>query len=107
MGRMLNCNLFENFNLSWNLFCCRQDVEELKKKKEELRKEVAKKFDEALPYFEKVDQILGGQGKLKMEDKQSLKDAYDLLIMIYENKDNKEKAAEYTEKFNTVDKKHS
>lgn len=81
--------------------------EELKKKKEELRKEVAKKFDEALPYFEKVDQILGGQGKLKMEDKQSLKDAYDLLIMIYENKDNKEKAAEYTEKFNTVDKKHS
>ncbi|MBC7851633.1 MAG: tetratricopeptide repeat protein [Chitinophagaceae bacterium] len=76
------------------------------KKKDELRKETAAKFDLALPYFEKVDQILGSQGKLKMEDKTNLKDTYDLIIMIYENRQNKEKAEEYTVKFNEVDKKH-
>lgn len=80
--------------------------EELKKK-EELRKQVAAKFAEALPYFEKVDAILGPQGKLKMDDKTILKQAYDLIITIYENSQNTDKVNEYTEKFNTVDKKHS
>jgi tetratricopeptide (TPR) repeat protein len=79
--------------------------EELKKK-EELRKQVTAKFDEALPYFEKVEQLLAGQGKLKMEEKSILKDAFDLIITIYENRQNKEKAEEYTVKFNEVDKKH-
>lgn len=80
--------------------------EELKKKND-LRAEVTKKFNESLPYFEKVDQLLGGMGKLKMEDKSILKDAYDLIITIYENSGNKEKAEEYTTKYNDVDKKHS
>ncbi len=80
--------------------------EELKKKAD-LRKEVAAKFGESLPYFEKVEQILGSKGKLKMEDKQILKDAYDLIITIYENNENKDKVTEYTDKFNGVDKKHS
>jgi len=79
--------------------------EELKKK-EDLRNQVSKKYDEAIPYFEKVDALLGEQGKLKMEEKGYLKDSYDLLITIYETKGNKDKAAAYTEKFNTVDKKH-
>ncbi len=79
--------------------------EELKKK-EDYRKQIAAKFNEALPYFEKVEQALGSQGKLKMEEKQTLKDAYDLIITIYENADNKDKVAEYTDKFNSVDKKH-
>ncbi|HOA39690.1 MAG TPA: hypothetical protein PKJ36_14870, partial [Flavihumibacter sp.] len=51
--------------------------EELKKK-DDYRKQIATKFDAALPFFDKVDQLLGGQGKLKMEDKGYLKDAYDL-----------------------------
>jgi len=80
--------------------------EELKKKAD-LRKEVTAKFAESLPYFEKVEQILGSKGKLKMEEKQILKDAYDLIITIYENNENKDKVAEYTDKFNGVDKKHS
>ena len=80
--------------------------EELKKK-DELRKQVAAKFAEALPYFEKVDAILGPQGKLKMDDKNILKQAYDLIITIYENSQNTDKVNEYTEKFNSVDKKHS
>ena len=80
--------------------------EELKKKAD-LRKEVSAKFTESLPYFEKVEQILGSKGKLKMEEKQILKDAYDLIITIYENNENKDKVAEYTDKFNGVDKKHS
>ncbi len=79
--------------------------EELKKK-EDLRAEAGKKFDEAIPYFEKVDQILGPQGKLKMEDKKALKEAYDLLTTIYENKNVKDKAKVYEDKFNNVEKLH-
>lgn len=79
--------------------------EELKKK-EELRGLIAKKFDEALPYFQKVDEILGGQGKLKMEEKGYLKDAYDLMITIYDNKGDKDKLKVYEDKFNNVDKVH-
>jgi len=79
--------------------------EELKRK-ETLRGEINKKFDEAIIYFGKVDQALGSQGKLKMEEKQLLKDTYDLMITIYEQKGNKEKAAEFTDKFNSVEKKH-
>jgi len=79
--------------------------EELKKK-EELRNQVKAKFEEALPNFEKIEQLLGPKGKLKMEEKTILKEAYDLIIMINENKGNKEKADEYTTKYNEVDKKH-
>lgn len=74
--------------------------------KKSLREEMNKKFDEAIPYFEKVDQILGGQGKLKMDDKSALKDALDLLITIYNQKGDKAKEDAYTEKYNNVDKVH-
>ncbi len=76
------------------------------KKRTELRAQSTKKFDEAIPYFEKVDKILGSQGNLKMEDRTALKDAYDLLITIYEQKNVKDKADAYTTKFNNVDKDH-
>ncbi len=80
--------------------------EELKKK-EELRNMMNKKYDEAIVYFQKVDQALGSQGKLKMEEKQFLKEAYDLLITIYEQRQDKDKIDVYTDKFNNVEKKHS
>lgn len=78
------------------------------KKRAELRQAASKKFDEAIPYFEKVDQDLGSKGKLKMEEKSALKDAYDLLITIYEQKgpNFKAQADAYTNKFNDVDKNH-
>ena len=78
------------------------------KQRGDLRAAANKKFDEAIPYFEKVDQDLGGKGKLKMEEKSALKDAYDLLITIYEQKGPtfKDKADAYTNKFNNVDKDH-
>jgi hypothetical protein len=76
------------------------------KKRADLRIAAGKKFDEAIPYFEKVDQDLGSKGKLKMEEKSALKDAYDLLITIYETKNIKDKAEAYTTKFNNVDKDH-
>ena len=38
------------------------------KKRADLRIAAGKKFDEAIPYFEKVDQDLGSKGKLKMEE---------------------------------------
>jgi hypothetical protein len=76
------------------------------KKRADLRIAAGKKFDEAIPYFEKVDQDLGTKGKLKMDEKTTLKDAYDLLITIYEQKNIKDKAEAYTNKFNNVDKDH-
>ncbi len=76
------------------------------KEKEDLRQAASKKFDEAAEQLAKVDEILGGQGKLKMEEKQFLKDAYDLLINIYDQKQDTTKSALYTDKFNNVDKVH-
>ncbi len=76
------------------------------KKKEELRNEMNKKYDQAIPHFEKVDTLIGSKGKLKADEKGRLKDAYDLLISIYEQRQDKEKAAAYTDKFNNVEKNH-
>ncbi len=80
--------------------------EELKKKSD-LRDAANKKFDEAVPYFEKIDALLGSQGKLKGEDKRALKDSYDLLSAIYDNKGNKEKSNLYTDKLMNTEKVHS
>ena len=76
------------------------------KKRADIRVAAGKKFDEAIPYFEKVENLLGTQGKLKMDAKTTLKDAYDLLITIYEQKNLKDKVDAYTAKFNNVDKDH-
>jgi Tfp pilus assembly protein PilF len=76
------------------------------KKRADLRIAAGKKFDEAIPYFEMVDKDLGSKGKLKMDEKGALKDAYDLLINIYETKNIKDKVDLYTNKFNNVDKDH-
>ena len=76
------------------------------KKKEDMKTAMLKKFDESIPYFDKVDQLLGSQGKLKRDEKTNLKDAYDLLTTIYEQKNMKDKAKSYEEKFNSVDKVH-
>lgn len=76
------------------------------KKRADIRAAATKKFEDAIPYFEKVEQVLGPQGKLKQEDKKILKDAYDTLITIYEQKNQKDKVDAYTTKFNNVDKVH-
>jgi tetratricopeptide (TPR) repeat protein len=76
------------------------------KKKADTKAQAIAKFDEAAPFFLEVDKLLGGQGKLKMEDKSDLKEAYDLLITIYEQKNAKDKVKEFEEKFNNVDKIH-
>ena len=104
------------------------------KKKDELRAQTAQKFDQALPYLTKVDELLDAQAKLKMEDKDNLKNALDLLIIINEEKVNQleqkkrqaeakkdvagakaidgdikkiqENVTKYTEKYNNIDRKH-
>jgi hypothetical protein len=76
------------------------------KKRQEYRAQAVTKFDEAIPYLVKVDQLLGGQGKLKKADKISLRDSYDMLITIYESKKDKPKVDSYTDKYNNVDKVH-
>jgi len=76
------------------------------KKRADLRVAAGKEFDQAIPYFELVDKDLGSQGKLKMEQKSALKDAYDLLTNIYEDKRIKDKIDYWTNKYNNVDKDH-
>jgi hypothetical protein len=76
------------------------------KKRQDFRAASVKKFDEAIPYLEKVDQLLGSQGKLKKADKVALRDSYDMLITIYESKKDKPKIDAYTDKYNNVDKVH-
>jgi tetratricopeptide (TPR) repeat protein len=76
------------------------------KRKADLRAEAVKKFDEATPFFLEVEKLLESQPKLKMEDKSDLKEAYDLLITIYDQKGLKDKVKEYEVKFNDVDRKH-
>jgi len=76
------------------------------KKKNDLKAEAMKKFDEATPFFLEVDKILAPQGKLKMDEKTALKEAYDLLITIYDQKNAKDKVKEFEVKFNDVDRVH-
>jgi len=70
------------------------------------RENAVKKFNEAIPYLEKVDQLLGSQAKLKKADKVALRDAYDMLVTIYESKKDKPKIDAWTVKYNDVDKIH-
>jgi hypothetical protein len=76
------------------------------KKRADLKVEAISKFDEAIPYFEKIDQELGKEGVLKRVDKNALRDSYDLMVTIYEQKKDKDKAAAYTDKYNNVEKVH-
>ena len=63
-------------------------------------------IDSAITEFEAVDQMLAKEGKLKMEDKQMLKDTYDRLIIFYEQRKDEAKITAYTDKFNNVDRVH-
>jgi hypothetical protein len=81
------------------------NAEELKKR-QDYRAQAVKSFDAAIPYLEKVEQLLGSLGKLKKADKVALREAYDMLITIYESKKDKAKIDSYTDKYNNVDKVH-
>jgi len=76
------------------------------KEKERLRILTNEKYDQAKVYLEKVEQLLGSQGTLKAQERMFLRDAYDMLIMIYEQQKDRDKANAYTEKYNNVDKDH-
>ena len=76
------------------------------KQRQDYRALAAKRFDEAIPYLEKVDHLLGSQTKLKKADKVALRDSYDMLVTIYESKKDKAKIDYWTDKYNNVDKIH-
>jgi hypothetical protein len=76
------------------------------KQRQDYRAQANKKFDEAIPYLEKVDQTLGTQGKLKKAEKVALRDTYDMLVTIYESRKDKTKIDFWTDKYNNVDKVH-
>ena len=76
------------------------------KKRADLREQAMKKYDESIPFFQKVEADLGTKGKLKMDDKTALRNAYDSLVTIYEQKKQKDKSDAYTLKYNNIDKDH-
>ncbi|HEX4374558.1 MAG TPA: hypothetical protein VHZ50_14750, partial [Puia sp.] len=76
------------------------------KKRADLRDQAMKKYDESVPFFQKVEADLGQKGKLKMDDKTALRGAYDSLVTIYEQKKQKDKSDAYTLKYNNIDKDH-
>jgi tetratricopeptide (TPR) repeat protein len=76
------------------------------KKRADLRDQAMKKYDESIPQFQKVEADLGTKGKLKMDDKTALRNAYDSLVTIYEQKKQKDKSDAYTTKYNNIDKDH-
>lgn len=76
------------------------------KKRGELKAEAIKKYDESIPYLEKIVEKFDKEGKLKMEERQSLKNALDILIIVYDQKGVKDKMKVYEEKYNNVDKVH-
>lgn len=59
-------------------------------------------FDEATPYLLQVEKLSAGKMDLPTGEKDDLKEAYDLLTIIYEQKNMTEKAAEYKNKFNKL-----
>lgn len=61
-----------------------------------------KYFDEAIPYFLEVEKLSAAKTKLTIEEKADLKEAYDLLITIYEQKKMSDKVKEYEDKFNKL-----
>lgn len=96
-----------------------QLTEEEMKHKENLKAEMLKKFDEAIPFLEKVGNKLGGvKGKLRGEERNMFKNVYYTLTNIYYYKQsvkdlpedqklaNKKKMEEYQDKYNNVDKIH-
>jgi tetratricopeptide (TPR) repeat protein len=76
------------------------------KKRTDLRDLAMKKYDESIPFFQKVEADLSSKGKLKMDDKTALRGAYDSLVTIYEQKKQKDKSDAYTLKYNNIDKDH-
>jgi len=50
----------------------------------------------------KLESLLSAQAKLNTDDVTALKEAYDLLITIYDQKEMKEKVTEYKDKFNKL-----
>jgi tetratricopeptide (TPR) repeat protein len=74
--------------------------------KANLKTAAIEKFDLAIPYLQKAGQLLNAQSALQAADKSDLKEAYDLLVTIYEQKGMKDKVAEYQNKFNDAEKKH-
>ncbi|HEY8387063.1 MAG TPA: hypothetical protein VIK74_00585 [Parasegetibacter sp.] len=77
------------------------------KKRAELRQNANKYYDAAIPYLEKVYTKLDPMGKLGPEDRNALKNALDILIIIYDQKNQKEKVKELETIYNNVESKHS
>jgi hypothetical protein len=75
--------------------------EELQQK-EYLRNLAGIKFDLAIEQFLKLEDVLLRERRLTAEQTQFLKDAYDLLITVYEQKRDQHAVEVYTNKFNRL-----
>lgn len=79
--------------------------EEVKKRADEKALAIAQ-YDLAVPYLDQVQKKLSPMGKLNMQDRNALKNSLDLLIIVFDQKGQKEKMKEYELKYNNVDKDH-
>ena len=83
----------------------RETGAEADQRKADLKVKIMRHWDEAIPFFQAVEKLLSPMAKLSASDKADLKEAYDLMITIYDQKGQKDKVKEYEVKFGEVDKK--
>lgn len=72
------------------------------KTKDDLKAAAILQFDQAAPYLITMAQLIEAQSSPNQQEKGDLKEAYDLLITIYEQKKMPDKVKEFEAKFNAV-----
>ncbi len=71
--------------------------------KNDLEENAAQKFSDAIPYFLAVEELLGSVAKPDPGELANLKEAYRLLIIIYDQLSQKDKSQEYDAKASVLD----
>jgi tetratricopeptide (TPR) repeat protein len=72
-------------------------------KKQALKQEALKKFEEALPYFKTVEKLINEKGDNSPDEKSYLKEAYELMVVIYDQKDMEAEAKAYEQKVSELE----
>ncbi|MFM7838958.1 MAG: hypothetical protein ACKO6K_05285, partial [Chitinophagaceae bacterium] len=80
----------------------KKENEEITKKKDAILAQMKGKYDEALVYFLKVDDLLGTKIKLKQDEREVLKRSIDNMLDIYNYKKDNAKYEFFTDKYNML-----
>lgn len=74
------------------------------KKRADMKEEAIANYDKAIPYLEEIVTKLENKAELAREEKSSLRNALDILITIYDQKNAKDKMKVFEDKYNKLDK---